>query len=978
MKQDKPSGFPIFLSDVFFKFKLHKKKVKKVSYFIIGALVLFTLLSYPKYQSLATFKCGDDENPAADSLKSILSSASPLLDKPAPIAYFKSKRILFPVIEKLNLQGRFIPESKVKSRLKNLKDNLTLEYRFLLRKDPQPIPEEKSPLVFKSIEFNGKSKASFNIKFLNQDDFYVNSRYGAHKKGKIGERFDFADGFFVIEPESTNKLKGKSFSAVIDTKDGVYEDILKYLTVEPDDADPLLLEILFENKNNTLSANLVNELMKEYKNFLEQEQSDRNQFQLAYLNKRSNEVNSEFLFDLNDYANDIKSLAINKGYLDSQREIAHLSKLQEENQNNLLRIDNEIKRLKQFKTDDYLYCDNAFNTEAIRELLHKRRSNQQRIYSLELALNSQQEEPVCQPDVNLEKRYQVALASLENQLKNAKSASLQIEKNVPLDINSSDPHFQPELVVNWIGNYNDLLPTIRDAKENSTLIASSDMRSFYQTRSNLLHYFKENQNLLNIQLKNLSFKASSPGEFSTDNTKGVEPETSEQLYKKATEELEKLQKQLKKTDYVYKQLQEPEFPINSLSGVLTDNTSQDLIKQSTQLYIDLHDTNNFTQKERQRKHENIKVLRQSLAMHLSRLVDLMSLEQDSLQGNILTLQKATLDSSKQKGSILDASLDNIIQTRLESLYNEKKVLMAQNQSLINRMSNAPNTWVRQKALETKTEVNKSLLEEVSRLVETKNVQSNISLIDSRPLDFAYPPLYPKNPLVLIKSIFFAILSLSMCFAFFSYRVITKGPNAYPEYLKSIGQKFSGYLSKSSCCSYSSISVIEKLPEQDKDTFRELIQEIGSPKESKLVFAALNQQANYLPNLLHFLSILEKKALVIDFGEHGNEKSLEKYLEKEETNRVKDLLNYHLLSIDSSSTFINETLKLQQFTAILEKFKQDYSIIFFSFSGKLKERLAKDLHQLSDRSIITTSPELIKDMEIYLDTSKSLFIAYEQS
>jgi hypothetical protein len=977
MKQKKRSSFPIFLSDIFFKYKIHKEKVKKFSLIFISLLALFTLLSYPKYESFGSFKCGEEENGSAGSIKDLIKSSNPLLDKPAPIAYFKSKRILYPLIEDLKLQGAILPESKIKSRLKNFKDNLLLEYRFLLRKDPQPISQDNPAIAIQELTFDGKAKVLFEIDFLNEEDFKVKSQYSlANNNGKLGQPFIFPEGSFTLGKQSYKTLASNQFKLVVDTKEETYNEIFNYLTIESDEADPLLLEITYLSKNSALSAAFVNGLMKQYKKFLQEEQDDRNQFQLAYLSKRSSEVNSGFILDLNDYANNIKSLVIKEGYLDSHREIAHLSKLHDDGQSNLLRIENEIKRIKQFKTDDYLYCDNAFNTEAIRELLNKRRANEQRQYSLELALKSGNSQNYTSIKENLQARYQTSLATLKTQLQNVVKASEILEENEALLISSNDPHFQSDLVLNWINEYNNLLPQILDSKENTTLMPVESMRAFYQSKNNLLHYFKENHNLLNIQLKNISFKANEPMEFSIDNTKGVDPETTELLYKKATEELERVQKDFKKITYVHAQIQEADFPINSLSSFLPDSTSQGIIKTSNQLYLDLQDTSNFTQKERVRKQENIKVLRQSLSIHLSRLINLMSLEEDSLQANIFSLQQATLDNSKQKGSILNASLDNIIQTRLESLTNEKKILVSQNKKLTQRMILAPNTWVKQKSLEAKTEINKSLLEEVSKLVETKNVQSNISLINSRPLEIAFQPLYPKNPLVVIKTIFFAILSLSLCFMLFSFQVITKGPNAGAEYLKSIDQNFCGYLSSLANCPFACLSITEKVPSNDLQTIRQLIQDLKMLEGPKVIYTALNTSINYLPHLFHLLNISKTKALVLNFDSspgEGNE--LEHYLEgKTEDVVSKDFFDYTLISINTESPFLAEKLQLERFKQLLKQLKKTHPLIFFNCSKPITQGLSKSLFQLADLSIISIKPCLIEEMELYLDNQKSFFIS----
>lgn len=952
--------------DIVTFFRIHAKHLGKLSACLVVLAVLYATLSTPSYESLASFKSKKDGADDKSSIQEIFSLSSADASS-SSVVLFNSRPLLDPAIEQTGLQGVIEPSSLIKLFSQNLLKNLRLEWAFFSLQKDEVLNPLSHQLRLSNVVYQGSKLRKIRLKFSDYGRFQAFSTKDNQKlgEGKLNAPFQFDQGTLTVNSSANPSSLPKEVTIKLLPLDIARKKVLKKLAVDPDPASDCVVLLAFSNPDQQVAAAFLNNLMAAYKAYMQSEKNEKTEIQLNYLAQRYQTVTHSFQNELDAYASRMKADAENVGFLDSATELRDLTGELKLKERELTKVEAEITRLSSSITDNYLYCDPSFNIEAIRDLLQKKRFNQQKLYTLELALKGSSLIPES-PKNSLQKSYQEAIETLSAQKEEAIEAIAQLETNKDI-ILSQSPLFESELIRKWTQDYNQQLQNLSSSDAQESL---SQYRSFYHLKHNLLHFFKENQNLLNIQIKNIAFKASSFEPKNASTHKNLEPQTSEALFQSHTASLEKVSQAFNKCSYVYGQLLSPDFPINALSGFLEDETSKDVIKRASLLYLDLQDRSNFTKKERERKVEQINIYKQSLLLHLKRSMGLLQLEKSNLENSIQSLQFLTLNSCKQQNSILDASLDNFVQTRLETLEKEKNHLLKQVNSIKEKMSFTPFRWARQQSLKVKTEVNRAILEEVSKLVESKNVESNLSVVESKPLEKASLAINPNPPFILFKALLGYLLALSFFFMYACFKLNQNGPYLSEDLL---GNALLGKLALKSGCNFDSLPIPSKLPENDLETLRQTCRSLDLYEKTSSVLITLNECPNFIPNLCQILKLNKKSSFVLHFTENSQSNSMQGFL-KNSSSIQKNRFGCDVVLLDAKEDFLVEALHQDEFKEKIETFKNVYDVFILSFEKTPSPSLHAAMKQYTQYSIICFYNQLATDVQNISD-SETYFLEY---
>ncbi len=278
---------------------------------------------------------------------------------------------------------------------------------------------------------------------------------------------------------------------------------------------------------------------------------------------------------------------------------------------------------------------------------------------------------------------------------------------------------------------------------------------------------------------------------------GIDLATAKELYLTFTKQLNDVQAEALQTQFVLNQMKNPDFEISSLSAILKDSVSKDMIAKASNLVLNLKDQNNRSQKELERLREELDLEKGFLETHVKQSKQLLGLHEHLIKEKMHKLQNATLGLVHQQISIYEKHLDEYITARLNNLKQERGLIHDNQLILQKEMAKLPTKWVSEKLIDQQMLMNQNMLEELSKMVESKNISSNLELVLSAPIDSAIPPILPKPPRLLLFLMLGAAIGCLSSITYFVIRTAIEGMPASRENLVLAQKHVSGTISKHS-------------------------------------------------------------------------------------------------------------------------------------------------------------------------------------
>lgn len=486
--------------------------------------------------------------------------------------------------------------------------------------------------------------------------------------------------------------------------------------------------------------------------------------------------------------------------------------------------------------------------------------------------------------------------------------------------------------------------------EDSFKLAHQFGQNLAEKIQNISHAIAENETVggpkeqltaLLLRQKNLQESSDYIDKIESDFS-GMTLEAARGLFQQYCRQLDDLHAQLKQVVFFRDHLHEPHFEISTLSNVLNDSVTQQLVQKSSELEGQLCDLINRSDREHERLKETLAIQKRFLESHLSQ----------------------TLDLGKIRIQLIKEKIASLYQVMKDLLQKEKAVLEDKIADLKTKMQEVPELWHMDKRLKFKADLTKGMMEGLTQIAESKNLTRHLYQVESKPLDSAVPSFSPRPPLLLFKGLGGALGLASLFYFFALIQAFLKGLPASLTTLRLMGAHTSGAISQNPLVPF------DQLSDQDLETLRKMAAFLLKGKKS--VVALLSERgSDFCFNLAHLLALGQKKILIIDCNfdriiAPEDQPGLWQYLHQTIAQvPVRHEQYYHFLPAGGSTRHGIELLSSARFTELLTESRVQYDFVFLLRQTSLSSHDAMHLLQLSDLAILTTDEESQDVLKPYL-------------
>lgn len=960
----------ISLRDIAHILKRSRKTVIASTLGFAAFTALWTLTEPVKYMATASYK----EKTATPAGMSAQFSAAMLghfgkPDESEAATAFKSEMLIARVIKKLNLQASISDRSKYNHELvylsrigKNLKNAYYqwVHTFYPLFSDPEP-----EDVKLTSIHYAGEFPyQGISIVFEDDDTFVMRDGLDSIR-GRIGDSIGTKDYRFKIERNNPTQLKGRTFDITILPMTFVVKAMVGQVTAKVSLEDKNLINLTFTDLNRKRSAEFLNAMMESYNDFLKDQQKTVANAQLAYLHERQGEMNQIVRDMMKDHATKISTDLLSLGFPNAQAAMDFLSNSQAQQQQRALMINLEKMMLTKAKDSGYSHYDNITphgDPGTINAILKEIRELNKQRDNIELTLEQRgQNQDLTSFHVFIEE-----LEALKRNSDSAKDLLAELDKGQLPSQNNILANNSKYLVSHWMDQ-------LRQADDAAKHADNLGLQAKQQTRDTVKQQFSHYLNQM-IRIFDMHSDILQQRMAQQQNPRmeyeGIELGAAREIYLSQSKQIQELEAQTLQHHFIIENIQRPDFEVGSLSGFLQDSVSQQMIQQVSQLSLQLNDYHNRSEKEKERLREEILVKKGFLVSHLKQSSQLLLLRQKLLKEKMRSLQETTVALIQQQISLLEKHLADYIDSRLIDLDNESEVIAQHQRDLNEKMATLPIKWSDEHMIRQQMDLNQSVAGEVSRLIETKNLVSNLELNRSSPMDTAFAPIKPispRLPLFILIGLFmgtFLSVSFLMCKALFRGVPISK------ENLLLSGYHCSGILRRQNK---------NRLLDCDLETLRAITAFMPRSSQCHTLLIAENEAVQYSKVLISLLARQGLRVLYLDltFTKANEKEGLLQYLEG--TISTPKVITHHdhseILS-GGISRFGSEKIAHKRFQELLTHYKPHYDWIIASTMAPPLSAETNELRRQFDYTVLTIDGETQQDLPPADECSKVTFVMVE--
>lgn len=877
-----------------------------------------------------------------------------------------SRAILQNVVDDLHLQANLTTDNGTEGRLSLIRSNLQLSLWSLTNRVLPVIRDPVCPISFSSFSYTGEIPLSFRL-CLHKDgtfDLFENSPIKTCAgKGKLSEPFHFQTLSFVLKQDNESKsLCPQYFNLTVNPLVETTKAIEKNLVIEPDKQDKNLLKIKYFHRNRHIAAQTLNALMASYQSYTEQHHKMIADKQLDYLNIRRDQLRKNLVSSMEQHADFLTHDLSTSGFVESNKEMEFLAKSQHEYKRKLLDNELEIKRLSSVKPDNFAHLERVSSNEGdlsiVNSIFSEMRALKQQRDALEIEI--QRKSNSIGSDLQTHFNEQVSeLKDVQNTLEQLNHLQEEFEKTGTFIPNNSlleNPKF---LFKNWSQR-------LQNASRDSSKVIQ-------ETKDNFLFYLKNLQRLLSVHERvlqeRLTHQQNNLGEYA-----GINLEVATDLYRDYSKQLIQIENNIKQNTFFIKQIEDPKFEITSLSAGVNDPVSSEIIQKAGNLILNLRDQNNQSVKEQERIKEELSLERNFLSLHLQQVVQLMQLNKQVLEEKLFALQNVSLELIHQRISLLEKNLQDYLNSRLSNLEQERVLVSKHLENISYEMAKLPRKWVSEQLLSQEVATNHLIVEEIAKLVETKNISHNLEVLQSAPVDLALPPVHPLPPKTFLLTLLGALVGMSLGSCFALATALSKGLPLSEAHLKQLGCHVSGSLS--------SIASAEQATQEDIETLRRLQHYFEEDKETELAELILmieGKGPHYTPLLAYLISKKGNRVLVIDVdpgASQGSEPGLFEYLHgKVGSPALQKRVFGDYLPAGEKDSFASELLTSPEFSRLLGSLRPHYDWILCVSRNSLESIEAEILSSQFTSLSLTIDETHISNLYFYLQAQKTKKISF---
>ncbi|CCB85173.1 putative uncharacterized protein [Parachlamydia acanthamoebae UV-7] len=955
--------FLVTFSDFWAAIKKAKKKL------LYGALVFACLafcyaITRPvEFAVEASFKekGAKDSGLGSNVFSSLLSGGE--AGKSEALVVMKSNRLLQDVIREHGIQADLRQEGWTFPLFKRMKNNLRTEYAYLRNRLAPAVKDTQENLVVTKLQYEGEIPLVLTLKFLTNHTYEITeSRFGLLGEGTLGEPFANEAFQVILDGGAVEPLMGQEYTLTIRAIRNVVKDLFSRLNIEPDTQNRSILKLKYLCPNRQEGCKHLNTVMAFYQDLLKKEHQRVSQEQINYLEKRRGTMQSGLHDMMQVFADRVSSDVVNTGFTNTEEGMRFLAEALQKHKQKLLDINLEIERLERAQNGNIVFLDRygSSDPQVINAILSEIRNLKQECDGLNLVVrrNSSYQDQE-QRGLFLKQIQEHELA--QKRVDEAKWILARLEENNIQEIKIQQLDSPDYFVSLW----NSKLQEAFQRFESCSLEESASREKEYNScKDNYMAYLNQLTHYFEV-LENTLHERISRQQLPQKQFQGISLSTANSLYVQISTEMSQAETLLKQRDFIIAQLEDETFEISSLSSVLTDSVSRQMIDRASTLALSLQDQANRSAKEQTRLREELDLQKQFLKAHLNQTQQLTRLQIELLTSKILALQNVILELSQQKISVLETNLGDFIQSRLDNLHEENDAVQQQLKDLQGQLKQLPSRWIAEKLVNLQMASNQAMVEELTRLVETKNTASNLEIIQSAPLDLAEPPLHPRPPRLLLMTFLGAFLGVFLVAGQVVVETILRGIQASEENLTASGFEVLGRLSPTFQDRGN-----HPLNEQDLSTLRKAAAFIHPDKElldkEKVTLFIEGNGAEYCRSLASLLAKTGFKILILPLTQMPesltSDAGLIPYLEtgKKAPTIVKCPF-FDAIPAGASSRYEAELLTSLRFNQYLEPLLLDYDWIFVVSHASAKSGDARMLLGHYQRAIISVTNETIDDL-----------------
>ncbi len=913
--------------------------------FILGTMII----RGPAYTAQATFqeKAQSQSSGFGEKVLSMLASGSN--EDAASEALMLSHVVVEDVVRTLGLHVNLGEEGASYSRLDCITTNVRLEKEVLRSMIAGKPGSSSSVLVadaplahtkprayrMKEASYSGAFCRNYKLQPLGAGKFELLDSAGQKTIWNFGQKVTLPDVSFVIEQIDASRSPKATISLV--SLYDMTEGLRNAISIKRDKKNKRLLQISYSCGDPEQAARIVNQLMASFKSYLNDQHNKRVSEQLAYLTARQEQMTAQLGEKQDKHCEYLCSNIEGLGFCRYDRALKFFSGQQEKLHARRLQIELDQEILETNDGMRFQTFSSLGGEKAAQALFQERQELIQHRDLLELSLREH-------AGIKAKTSNKVIVDRIK-ELEEELSWIDQLRANVARPDQLARIFKGRKKALERLG-LTVFIEQPNTPEWGSHLSAYLEMGArMRKMRSRLLE-----ERLLSAQNGSLFFEG-------LDIKSAVATRTS------YTELVNGDIATKKKFDYVLQQLDDPAIDIASLGMALDDEVSRIHIREAADITCKLHDTAHTSAKEEERYRSILALKRAFMKAHVKECARISGLQKRIWEDCLVKLDRSVVNLLNQKISVLAEQIEEMRVARKAKLRSEDLILQRELAVLSKRMQQLPRRGMEEMKLGLFIKMQQKMCEELTKMVEGRNLAQNLDRIESTVVDPAVVPVQPVPPQILISSalgLFLGSLCVAgLCFA----RDCRRGLWASESNLDLLGQRVLG--KSDNHAEYTA---------QDLQTARSIAAFLREKGAKSVLGISLGRLLSLTAQLL---ASQGKRVLLIDgtwFVKQGHcEVSLAAYLEGAGPCPTATAMQagYHLLDTGAFHPHAFELMnsaKFQEFMATL----RGYDVVLLRLPLEPSSIEARGLVHLSDVTIVDASRSRINDLETYFN-EKTAFV-----
>lgn len=744
--------------------------------------------------------------------------------------------------------------------------------------------QQSDGLKFKDVRYLGEKPSRFFVKLNEKKQIKIfDSHHRFVTDGEIGSPMISHSFQLTLTKVPRNFSVEKSYVLTLLPRRPIINDVKARIKIRPVREEKNILSIKFTDCNRHFAAAFVNTLMSQYEAFLIEENKTIIDSQLKYLDRRQNELHQNLEAHYQQHALLLKKNLHEKGFMGIQDELSFITQPLKDYQEKLDEIGIELASL------------------------------EKRIA-----------ETTLEPS-GVKMAHQLS-SSLTTQIGEMQLALEKLSREEPLPL---------------LPSFAELIQDVEQAKAVWKNSQEEPSRLLYlEKRDKLSSRLQVMLQHLSQRAKNLDQGAGYAESLEVD-FHGMTLEAARNLFQNYCKQMDDLDSQLKQLLFFKDHLHEPHFEISTLSNVMSDAVSQQLVQRASDLEAQLCDGINRSPREHARIKEAIATQRHFLDSHL---------------GQVIELGKIRIQLTREKMGALYHVMKDLLQK--ESVVFTEKI-----DELKASLHVIPDLWLLEKQLGFRGELMKGMMEGLTQITESKNLSRHLYQVESKPLDTALVPLNPVPSHSVVKSVLISFAAATALYLLYLITAFLKGLPLSLTTLRLMGAHTSGTLSLDSS------QPLSQLKHKDLETLRASAAFLLERPSSSTVLLVGERGVGFSFNLAQLMAMHRKKVAVIDCNfdkivDPEIKTGLWHYLQGEDASFISKE-HYDFLPSGGNSPHGVELLASERFSDLLATCKKRYDTIFLLKQAPLKSQDALQLTTLTDISIVATYEETQDQLLPYL-------------